>query len=142
LDPTGDATLSRVVDESELARNTGRIPAYGLCGYLALQRAAEGAGFAESWSDLRIEVNRERLVRFLSRLLVGCADDRARRKLELVQVSLKYASHPWRLGRDSGGWLDIGDLAHLHIDFPLVVWGSDMGMATGGYGILWRGMGQ
>jgi hypothetical protein len=127
LDPTGGATLSRVVDESELARNTGRIPAYGLCGYLALQRAAEGAGHVEAWSDLRIEANRERLGRFLSRLLVGCTDDRVRRKLELVQISLRYSSHPWRLGRDSGGWLDIGDLAHLLIDFPLVVWGSDMG---------------
>ena len=127
LDPAGDATLSRVVDDVELARNTSRIPAYGFCGYLALQRVAEGAGFVESWSDLHTEVNRERLVRFLDRLLCGCTDGRTRRKMELVQTSLKYASHPWRLGRDSGGWLDIGDLAHLNVDFPLLVWGSDMG---------------
>ena len=42
-------------------------------------------------------------------------------------VSLRYASAPWCLSRDSAGWLDIGDLAHLAIDFPLVACGRDMG---------------
>ena len=126
-DPCGGAILSRIVDDLELARNTGRIPADGLCGYLALQWAAEGPGFDEAWLDLHREASRVRLGSFLDRLLRGCTDDRVRRKLELVQISLAHSSHPWRLGRDSGGWLDIGDLAHLNIDFPLVVWGSDMG---------------
>jgi len=126
-DPSGGAILSRIVDERELARNTGRIPADGLCGYLALQWAAEGSGFDEVWLDLHLDASRARLVSFLDRLLRGCTDDRIRRKVELVQISLAHSSHPWRLGRDSGGWLDIGDLAHLNIDFPLVVWGSDMG---------------
>jgi hypothetical protein len=126
-DPSGGSILSRIVDEYELARNTGRIPADGLCGYLSLQWAAEGSGFDESMSDLHLEASRVRLVRFLDRLLRGCTDDRIRRKLELVQINLEHSLHPWRLGRDSGGWLDIGDLAHLNIDFPLVVWGSDMG---------------
>ena len=119
--------MSRVVTADELARNTGRIPADGLCGYLALQWAASGAEYAPEWAELRVVENRERLCRFLGRLLVGCRSERVRSKLELVMVSLRYASAPWRLSRDSAGWLDVGDLAHLAIDFPLVIWGRDMG---------------
>ena len=69
--------------------------------------------------------NRERLCRLLGRLLVGCRSERVRLKLERVMVSLRYGPVPWCLSR--AGWLDIGDLPHLAIDFPLVVWGRDMG---------------
>ena len=126
-DSGGLATLSRIVDNNELARNTGRIPAFGLCGYLALQWAAAGALYDSEWADLRVEASRVRMDLFLTDLLVGCDCARVRRKLQLVQASLRYASSPWHLNRESGGWLDIGDLCHLCIDFPLVVWGADMG---------------
>ena len=117
--------LSRVVTTGELARNTGRIPADGLCGYLALQWAAAGADYAPEWAELRVVENRERLCHLLSRLLVGCRSERVRLKWERVMVSLRYAPVPWCLS--SAEWLDIGDLAHLAIDFSLVVWGRDMG---------------
>ena len=126
-DGSGLATLSRIVDTNELARNTGRIPAFGLCGYLALQWAAAGCGYEVDWADLRVEANRVRMGSFLTDLLVGCDCPRVTRKIQLVQTSIKYASSPWKLSRESEGWLDIGDLCHLNIDFPLVVWGADMG---------------
>jgi hypothetical protein len=126
-DAGGLATLSRIVGSDELARNTGRIPAFGLCGYLALQWAAAGTQYVAEWADLRVERNRARLDLFLTELLVGCVCARVRRKVQLVQASIRYASSPWQLSRDSEGWLDIGDLCHLRIDFPLVVWGADMG---------------
>ena len=56
--------MSRVVTADELARNIGRIPADGLCGYLALQWAAAGADYAPEWAELRVVENRERLCRF------------------------------------------------------------------------------
>ena len=123
----GRAVLSRVVSEDELFRNTGRIPADGLCGWLALQWAASGVDYNPEWADLRVVENRERLCGLLRRLLVGCVCPRVRQKLGLVQTSLRWASAPWRLSFESGGWLDIGDIAHLTIDFPLVVWGGDVG---------------
>ena len=69
-DGSGLATLSRIVDSNELARNTGRISAFGLCGYLALQWAAAGSGYEVDWADLRVEANRVRMGSFLTDLLV------------------------------------------------------------------------
>ena len=70
-DREGRAVLSRVVTTEELARNTGRIPADGLCGYLALQWAASGVAYASEWAELRVVENRERLCRFLGRPVGG-----------------------------------------------------------------------
>ena len=80
-DSGGLATLSRVVDSNELARNTDRIPAFGLCGYLALQWAAAGALYDAEWADLRVGSNRVRMDLFLTYLLVGCECARVRLKV-------------------------------------------------------------
>ena len=64
------AVLSRVVGLEELDRNTGRTPAFGLCGYLALHWAASGAHYNPLWADLRLAPNRERLCLFIERLWV------------------------------------------------------------------------
>jgi len=120
--------LSRVVDARELERNTELVPALGWCGYLALEWASRlAAGEVGRVLDLRLPRARRLMGRFLEGRLAACADLAVKAKLTKLCWHLVRAVQPWSLNMGTGLWLNVADIAHLMITFPLVIWGPDVG---------------
>ena len=67
------------------------------------------------------------MMSFLDTLVVGCKDEQVVMKVQGLMAQLVHAHQPWCLDRSSGLWLDISDLQHMSITFPLVVWGLETG---------------
>jgi hypothetical protein len=76
---------------------------------------------------LRLPHSRERLASFVGGLLRGCMHDAVCRKLLGLLAHLRDAACPWRLDRSSGFWMDVSDVQHLCLPFPVVLWGLDTG---------------
>ena len=124
----GGFVLSRVVSPEELDRNTTRIPAFGWCGYLSLECAERRSrGVGGGALDLRLSHGRTRMASFVGGLLRGCLDDAVCRKLQGLLSHLREASNAWRLDRGSGLWMDVSDVQHMCVAFPVVIWGQDPG---------------
>jgi hypothetical protein len=64
---------------------------------------------------------------FLRRLVDGCTQATVKRKCERVLTHLLESPTPWRSPRSDGLWLDTGDVQHMALWFPVVVWGLDTG---------------
>ena len=124
----GGFVLSRVVGPDELDRNTTRIPAFGWCGYLSLEWAErQSRGVGGDGLNLRLSNSRERMTSFVGGLLRGCIHDAVCRKLLGLLARLRDAACPWRLDRASGLWMDVSDVQHMCLPFPVVLWGQDTG---------------
>ena len=120
----GEGILSRRVLEEELERNTSRIPSLGWCGYLSLEWAERRSrGVGGQGLDLRDVTQRDRLASVIAGFLHGCLNEAVCSKLQRALAHLGGTSQPERLERTSGLWLDIGDIRHMNVDFPVIVWG-------------------
>jgi len=120
-------TLSRLVTQEELSRDSSRIDGMGLCGYLSLEWASRGGVGCGVGLNLRVPSQAARLESFIGSLVVGCRRPATALKCAKVQALLRESATPWHSPCSDGLWLDVSDLAHMSIRFPVVLWGSDVG---------------
>ena len=128
LSAGSEVVLHRRVCQDELARHSGRIDGFGMCGYLALEWASRRPNSGQgNGLDVRQRDEAVRLADFIGQLVVGCQCRSVVDKFVAVQTHLRTGEEWWRLDQASGLWLSLGDLPHLTVQFDCVVWGVEMG---------------
>jgi len=99
----------------------------GLCGFLALEwasRCTDGGGYG---LNLRAPSDVSLFSLFMRRLAAGCTQAGVKSKCARVLAHLYESDTPWTTLRSEGLWMDIGDVQHMALWFPVVLWGPDIG---------------